>query len=167
MMKLKPLPRDEVTGAFTKTFQANGNTYVVLNPNEDGMTFHRINMYQKLSVSAAYNVNFQEHANNIAEIKRIAEDLAAGKQRFVDLAVHANNMQQGIVEAAKHPNAQAFYFCTLFIVREGSDLREWTFEQADEWIKDWQEEGYNANDFLAFALTSIPGYREYLKNLTK
>ena len=45
----------------------------------------------------------------------------------------------------------AYYLCTLFFIKEGEDLKEWSFELADAKINDWIKENINALDFFSIA----------------
>ena len=60
---------------------------------------------------------------------------------------------------------QAFYLCSIFIYKDGTDPYEWDFETATEAITNWQEERISEIDLFFFAVLLIPGFKAMFDEL--
>jgi hypothetical protein len=88
----------------------------------------------------------------------MANACALGKETFVNLVLQLDAMKKGVVNSTQERNNIALMLCTLFIVREDEDLTTWNEEEANDKVKDWNKAGYDVNDFLLLALSSVQGF---------
>jgi len=154
---LKPLPVDE-RGRVTD-FVANGIKYLVRQPGEP-LGIARWGIFEDLSISLGLGRSFKDIVADLDQIEKlIAEDGEFWKQRR-DAILLLNSLKRAILEKSEERFSIAFYICTLFIVREGEDLKAWDETTANDKIKDWTKEGYFAEDFFFFALRGVEGFKK-------
>ena len=81
-------------------------------------------------------------------------------QNFVD-AIKGNTKDSKFCDLRRLP--KAYYLCTLFIIKEGEDLKAWSPKLAHEKIDDWIKENLNPFDFFSLALHSSKACQEIMK----
>lgn len=156
----KPLPRDPDTGKIARTFIANGNVYTRLTV-EEGVGITRWTHMDKSKVTIAFARTFQQIYDWIAKGINIANGpiTTLGELRTV-INTHFRPLLDGIMELGEERFSTAFWMCTLFIVKEGEDIRRWVPEEQEQKIKDWAEEGYSENDFFLLCIAFVKGFKE-------
>ena len=164
MNKIKPLPRD-AQGNYLRQFKAAGKTYTIRSAAE-GFSIERFNQYEILSLALGYGATFQQFTQQLNTAIALANDAATGKATFVDLVLQLDAMKKGIASSTQQRNSMALTMCTLFIVEKEEDLTSWSEEMANQKIENWNKEGYDVNDFLVIALSSIAGFSEIYKEST-
>lgn len=152
-------------GALTyEPFTANGNKYRFIKPG-DPIGIKKWTMYEQLKVVVGTGKTFAEIATYLKDHKTL---LGADKP-FAEIRVEAiletDSLQKSIVEMSKERYNQAFYLCSIFIYKDGSDPYEWDFEKAGEMIADWEAERISEVDMFFFASLLIPGFRAIFKEL--
>lgn len=162
--KIAPLERDQNGGLSYAPFTANGNKYRLIKPG-DPIGIKKWTMYEQLKVVFGSGKTFAELATYFKEHKAL---LGADKP-FSDIRVEAilatDSMQKSIVEMSKERYNQAFYLCSIFIYKDGTDPYEWSFDDAKEMIEDWEAERISEIDLFFFASLLIPGFRQIFKEL--
>jgi hypothetical protein len=165
MNKIKKLPLDD-EGRFAREFKANGRKYTIRSATE-GISIERFNQYEMLSLALGFGANFQALLTNLNNAIAMANACALGKETFVNLVLQLDAMKKGVVNSTQERNNIALMLCTLFIVREDEDLTTWNEEEANDKVKDWNKAGYDVNDFLLLALSSVQGFSAAFNAISK
>lgn len=142
-----------------KRFVANGREYRV----SQSVTFERYEAYEVLQVEVGLARTFEQFSDEIKECYNLCNQVASGKHVFADLAVRLRDLMIGVQLVGAHETPAVLKLCTLFINREGEDIRTIDDGIMDQKIHDWREEGIDLRWFFTFALSSIPGYINALK----
>jgi hypothetical protein len=160
LTKIKRLPRNP-DGTFKRSFIANGTKYTIRS-SEDGVGIVRYTELVKRSGTLAFGTNFQTTIDFYKKLREDLNEVVRGKGDIFSIVLNIQNMMEGVVVASKQKYEYAFYFASLFVTREGEDLRYWNSDLAEDKINDWVEEGLSETDFLTLALLEVPGYlKEY------
>jgi len=158
------LERDQNGGLAYAPFIANGNKYKFIKPG-DPIGIRKWTEYEKMKVVVGSGKTFGELATYLKDHKAL---LGADKP-FSDIRVEAilstDSLQKSIVEMSKERYNQAFYLCSIFIYRDGTDPYLWDIETATEMINDWETERISELDMFFFASLLIPGFRQIFKEL--
>ena len=161
---IKILDRDQNGGLAYTPFTANGIKYKFIKPG-DPIGIKKWTMYEQMKVVVGSGKTFSELATYFKDLKAL---LGADKP-FADIRVEAilatDSMQKAIVEMSKERYNQAFYLCSIFIYKDGTDPYEWDFETATEAITNWQEERISEIDLFFFAVLLIPGFKAMFDEL--
>lgn len=153
-------------GKIKTEFEANGNKYAIL-PMQKVFNFGRQLAYQNFDLAFALNQTPQEIADRFIKLyeNQIRLMQATGtdwvKYQDENLRDCLNSVDSMKGEYTKRLPA-AYYVCTLFIIKEGEDLREWSWEDAWDKIEDWTAENLNPWDFFTLALRSSKNSMEIL-----
>ncbi len=110
----------------------------------------------KLEVEAGLSASYLETFEAFKEIYNLVNKPLPEPGR---VAIIANNAMMGLENLDKK-RIPGLYICALFINSEDEDIRYYDEAVMDKKIKDWQEEGYDVQSFLGFALSCIKGFRE-------
>lgn len=126
-----------------------------------------IKYYPKNSVSVERYRWFEKYQNHFGWGKSF-DDIYKSLKSAIELGNKGKgieawniilNLMQGIGKntagGSVHP---AFLICALFIVTEDEDLTQWDEVKAEEKIKNWNDEGYDANDFFRLAANLVTNY---------
>lgn len=138
----------------TKSFVANGVRYYI----EDTRSIDRWVFEQQLTIEAGFGVEFDEMLRAWKDQKEYLN-----KQNFVDAAVQAYNMANGITKIfAREPTI--LKFCALFINTAEEDRRTIDSDMITRKIEDWKAEGLAIEGFFEFSLLRVRGLGEgYMK----
>lgn len=161
--KIKPLPRDK-DGQYQKTFFANGKNYKILGW-QDGLSMDRWQVYQQLSIEGGYDITFQSLYNHLHELEEMLNKSFTQGFKAADFIIKLRALKDGIASKAVQRVPKVMRLAAVFIVREDEDIRYYDSTLADEKIKDWEDEGYDVQDFFTIALSSIQGWSEVLKSI--
>jgi hypothetical protein len=158
------LDRDGNGSLAYAPFTANGVKYKFIKPG-DPIGIKKWTMYEQLKVVVGTGKTFGEIATYLKDHKA----LLGADRPFADIRVEAiletDSLQKSIVEMSKERYNQAFYLCSIFIYRDGSDPYAWDFETAGQMIEDWETERISEIDMFFFASLLIPGFRQIFKEL--
>ena len=162
--EITPLSKDE-NGALTYApFVANGNTYKFIKPG-DPIGPKKWTMYEQLKVVFGTGKTFGELATHFKQQK----ELLGADKPFAEIRVEAilscDSMQRSIVEMSKERYNQAFFLCSIFIYKEGTDPYDWSMDIAKDMIDDWAEERINEHDLFFFSFILTPGLRQIYAEL--
>jgi hypothetical protein len=138
-------------------FMANGHKYII----EKRYSASRFNMLQRFQLEAGFGVTFEEMLKAWEKVNGYAN-----RMLFTDIAVMAYNMVNGVRRVAEREPV-LLKMCALFINRETEDRRTITDDQITEKIRDWQEAGYDVNDFFMLAVNTIRGFIENYQRVTQ
>lgn len=149
MEDLKQIPQDG------STFMANGRNYRV----HKDISIDRWIKMQALQIELGFGVEYQEMQSNWLKVVDFAN-----KQKFVDIAVMAHNMTNGVGKLfSREP--MILKFCALYINAEGEDTGIITDEMVTEKINDWKAEGFGMEGFFAFSLSKVSGLADNFKSI--
>lgn len=137
----------------TAEFTANGTTYFVSKEIER-LTIARYERYEQFNIELGFSLSFD---SLFAAIKKAATDVFTGDHETA--YIELKNIERGIATISSKRNSIALYMCTLFINKAGEDLSDWSPEQADEKITDWERENIGVGFFLGVALSMVEGYK--------
>lgn len=157
MTELKQLPREK-NGTISRKFVANGTTYKILDASAT-MSLARYTEFSRMSAVVGFGVNFEGMLTHLQEIQKLVFDIDAKNSLTKKGAIlKVESLLELIIKTSQERFDQAFYFCTLFIVREGEDLTVWDFDEQSEKVADWNLEGYSAEDFFLLCANTIPNF---------
>lgn len=166
MTELKQLPREK-NGTIARKFVANGTTYKILDASAT-MSLARYTEFSRMSAVVGFGVNFEGMLTHLQEIQKLVFDIDAKNSLTKKGAIlKVESLLELIIKTSQERFDQAFYFCTLFIVREGEDLTIWDFDDATDKVNDWNTEGYSANDFFSVAASTIPNFAQAWHQMKK
>lgn len=155
-------------GVFVTEFEANGKKYKVMKPNEV-FNISRATAYTNIKIAFDLCQTPTQIKQRFLEIKGYYLQLFRASES--EKAVLTDKLLRtiwGAEDAFKGEFTSMYpaglYICTLFIVYEDEDLAEdWTWDSANEKIKDWHKENLNAYDFFLLALSSSQESQEIMK----
>ncbi len=136
-MKLKVLDIQE------KSFKANGRTYLI---EAGDISIERWSKYEEFTLELQYGVSQTEMFKNWKKVTQLANEL-----KFADIAVMANNMQNGIMGIFDR-QIVALKICALFINEEKEDRGVISDDIINRKIEDWRKEGFSVGPFFQLAL---------------
>ena len=146
---------------ISKVIKANGNNYIVLNERE-AYTVDRFRTHLMIQQMLANAKSLEAIVFEQNKSRQLVQEVWEGKTPFSKLAVHLENIFENYFSDNLAREHIALYECTLFVVKEGANLNNWTFEEANLWIKDWVQEGIYCPDFFTLAIQHSPAYIEVL-----
>ena len=161
---IKPLPRDEA-GKIARFFTANGNEYKIVEW-EHGPPIDRWSAYEKWALMFTYNASPAELVENNRKTGEMLNRIMAGDKTItvLDVIAHQKSIVDGIITIANQKYTRAMWLCSIFIIREGEDVRTWSSATAESKIMDWIKEGFSVDDFFLLAQTIS---MQFSKNLLK
>lgn len=136
-----------------KGFETDKHKYVIINT----LPIERYIMYLKMQTEIAFDVSFSGVYNAFSAI--IGK---LNESKPVEAGIIANNAQIGLsqLDTKRLP---VLTMCSLFIIREDEDVREFSETVMDEKIDDWTKSGIEIGFFLNFAEKLIHGYEQFSK----
>ena len=138
-------------------FTANGNNYIV----RDTLTLGRFQKFELMQIEVAWGTTF---LNLFENLSKAYGALNGNPQRPADAAVTLYNIMDGVKANIDERVNPVLIIASLFISREGEDLRSYDPKLTEEKIEDWVLEGIAADSLfrLAFSLVNVftPIYEE-------
>lgn len=155
--ELVKLPRDE-QGNIKRNFEANGHKYIIRKASEV-LTLRRNTELNRMGLVAATGLTFAELINKTQQSTKAIIEIELN-ENFTLSKMKPILINQGIEEAlvrlSKENYDAILLYCTIFIVRENEDIRYWDYETQIEKVNDWNEGGFDVNDFFILAVCTIP-----------
>lgn len=142
---------DETTGKWQTPFMANGHRYHITSVAE-GLTPRRYTEMKKILSVVGFQATYADQLAALNRITQAANSLVTKEPKLDALFSEIQNMREAIRQTDNLNWDYSFYAATLFINREGEDVKEWSESLANEKIADWQAEGLNAFDFFLLAM---------------
>jgi len=161
--KIKKLPREK-DGSLSKSFMANGHKYKILGW-EDGISMDRWQVYQQLSIQGGFDLTFQKLYDELIKLRDMFDAGFIGQFRPSKFNAQLNALIDGVKSKATERVPKMMRLAAVFIVRENEDVRYYSESIASDKINDWQEEGYDVQDFFTIALNSIQGWGQVLQSI--
>ena len=146
---------------ISKVIKANGNNYIVLNERQ-AFTLDRFRTHLMWEQMFAHAKSLSHLVNDNIKSKTLVNGVWKGTVEFTALSAHLEGIANNYFKDHVQREHISLYLCTLFIVREGSDLNNYTLEDATDCIQDWIEEGLYAPDFFTLAIRYTPSYTKIL-----
>jgi hypothetical protein len=160
----KDLPRHPETGGILNVFQANGNKYYILTP-QDAFPVSRFGWFSKFAMQFMANADFTNAYQRRVKMRELLNDFAARRSEYTDLVLANEAEAEEVRKMSEMRYTPALYMATLFIYREGEDAAMWTMAQAEEKIEDWAAEGLGINDFFTLSGVFVAAYSDLLTEL--
>lgn len=147
-------PRDE--NQFLPTFRTDGHTYHII--GGDGIGIERYTEFQKFSVQRGFARSF---ADINKELERLR--LFIGGERDVAKLVNESilslsALQDGIASFSREQYDASLWLATLFVLRDGEDVKTYSEQLGREKIEDWKAYGYSEVDFFFLTGQQVGGY---------
>ena len=138
----------------TTSFVANNKEYRV----HKSVSFDRWEAYEILQVEIGLARSYQQLMDGLREAYDLTNQVASGKPVFADLAVLLRDMIIGTTLVGEKQTPAVLKMCSLFINREGEDVRFIDEATIESKVEDWRIEGISMTFFFQFAMHSIPGF---------
>ncbi|WP_313418832.1 hypothetical protein [Sphingobacterium multivorum] len=136
-MKLKQISIEE------KSFKANGKTYFI---EAGDISIERWSKYEEFSLELQYGISQIDMFKNWKNVTELANKLL-----FSDIAVLANNMQNGMLGIFERQNV-SLKICALFINEEKENRGVISDDMITAKLEDWAKEGLSVGPFFQLAL---------------
>lgn len=137
-------------------FEANGKKYTV----SKSLSVERWRHFEDLQALVGFGRSFDDVFQNV---KKAYEKLQEPK--IADASVLLHNIMTGVKEKLDQRHHPALLICALFINHEDEDQRVYDEDAMKLKIDDWQEEGYDINDFFQLAWNLVPSFIENYKDV--
>jgi hypothetical protein len=154
----------EITGKQVKridmesgVFTANGKTYRI----EGLLSMERYAEYNALEKELIYGMDSKAMFKELRALWTSLE-----KQQFATCSVKVFDMLKA-VELVMHREATAIKMCTLFINTDDEDRTVINTAIMTAKINDWRAEGIAAQDFFTLASSSVNGFHEFSRTITR
>jgi hypothetical protein len=144
---------DFETGVFT----ANGKTYRI----EGALSIERYAELQILEKELAYGFTVKNIFDKLKELWNLLNKL-----KFAEASVLVRDLMAGATRVAER-TPTTLKICALFINTEDEDRTTITQETINKKIEDWKAEGIDIRDFFQVASSSISGFLEVYKSVTR
>jgi hypothetical protein len=132
------------------SFVANGVKYLI---SGDPLSIARFEVLERLQLEAEVGGTVKDLFNHVTKAMELANASKLG-ETYVELV----NSRLGLSRIMEERPSQLLQICTLFIVKEGENVAEWTESEAIEKINDWKTDGYAMTDFFSLAVSLLPSF---------
>lgn len=139
------------------TFTANGKAYRI----EGALSIERYAELQLLEKELAYGFTVKDIFN---KLKLLWDYL--NKLKFAEAAVLVRDLMAGATRVSER-TPTTLKICALFINTEDEDRGTITQEMINKKIEDWKAEGIDMRDFFSVASSSINGFLEIYKSVSR
>lgn len=154
---LKEIPLDATE------FTANGKTFRVYK----SVSQDRWAEYETLTDEIGFARTFDQIRNEVKGCIDILDSITKNGKGFVDLSVKLNDLYTGTHLVGERQTHPVLRLCSLFIIREGEDVRFVDEQVIESKIEDWRMGGIDMKYFFQFALSSIPGFYEAYRSTVR
>lgn len=141
----------------TGVFEANGTQYRI----EGALTIERYAELQILEKEMGYGVTFKGLYDKLEKLYSLLN-----KNRFADSAVLVNDLMRGVVKVQER-EPTVLKICALFINSEAEDRTIFTQDMINKKIADWKAEGIDMRDFFTVASSSVNGFLDVYRTVTR
>lgn len=162
LTKAKRIPRG-ADGNRLEKFEANGNIYRWLDPSDIG-----IRRWTELANMMDVFITGFDSVSAIHKYM-IETNRTIVKKEGVDAALYAIERNNSFLDAIifdgpiKGRAQLSMHICACICLKEGDDIRKYSFDKGNSYINDWMEEGYSHVDFLALAGSLSNDFKDYYK----
>lgn len=149
---------------YMEPFKTPNHTYRCIPPG-DPIGILRWTAYEKLAITTGTNRTFQQLVESDTKlIELLGSDKPLAEIR-VEAILTLDSRRRAILDESTARYNKAFYLATVFLMREDHNLRDWSMETAEEYIKDWEQSEVSNNDLFFFAMTKLRGLSDALKSI--
>lgn len=150
---------------FLEYFKGKSGHVYKIRTVDQGVPINRWNAYEKMSVMFGYNATLEQLYANNKKTEDILADLICqnGKYTSKHLIQHTAQITNGLVETTNDKFSKALYFCTIFIIRDDEDIKDWDLEIARQKLEDWAQSKIDVNDFFLLARSFSMAWQKQLK----
>lgn len=138
-------------------FEANGKIYTI----EGGLSISRYAELQILEKELGFGFTVKSIFDKLQTMWKNQNGL-----RFAENAVILNDLIRGIAKVQEREPV-FLKICALFMNTEGEDTRTITKDMIDAKINDWKTEGLDMRDFFQAASSSVNGFLEIYRTVTR
>src|SRR4051812_14569636 len=138
-------------------FTANGIDYQI----EGNLSIERYAEFQVLEKELAYGTTFKAMYDKLVHLKDLMNKL-----RFVDAAVVLTDLLRGVTKLEER-EPTVLKICALFINRTDEDRTTFTPDMITAKIADWKAEGMDMRDFFQVASSSVAGFLDVYRTVTR
>ena len=149
-------------------FEANGKKYHITK----NICIERWRHFEDLQAMVGFGRTFEDLFTAFKDIWKALDE--KGGAKVATASIHCHNAMTGIKTKLEERHHPALMLCTIFANYEGEDEKIYDEEIMKSKINDWQQEGYDMNDFFRLAWKLVPSFIETYKediastlNLTK
>jgi hypothetical protein len=139
------------------TFTANGKTYTV----EGSLSIERYAELQLLEKEMAYGLTVKQLFDKVQIMWN-----NQNKLKFAENAVIMNDIMRGLHKVQERTPV-ILKICCLFINTPDEDRTTLTQDLIDTKVNDWKAEGIDIRDFFRVASSSINGFLEVYKTVSR
>ena len=145
-------------------FKTEKHKYNVIRPGEP-MGISRWTEYTKLSIVLGTGKTLSALIEAFKEIELLAVENRKYEELKLDIVLLANSHRRGLIELSKARYDYGLYQASLFIVREGDEGKDWSYDLANEYIDDWKADGISEQSLFFFAIKTVVGLSEQVSKL--
>lgn len=154
---LRRLPRDPYDPSkFLPVFKTENHTYRII--GEDGIGIERFTMFKKFAIQRGFARSFAQINEELNNLKFFAAKEKDQGKLVSEIILKISGLQDGIHSFSKEQFDSALWMSTLFIIREGQKITEYSEIEGEEMIRDWKDYGYSELDFFFLSGQQIAGY---------
>lgn len=155
---------DPETGKWKTPFNANGQRYHIVSP-EEGIGIERYSMFKQMVSVVGFNATYAQQLEALNRMIGVYNRMAQGEKCAFELGIEIENMRRAISKADKNYD-YSFYAATLFVLRDGEKTTDaWSESLANEKIADWVAEGLAPEDFFLLVMLRASLLTEWWKKL--
>jgi len=136
----------------TQEFIANGKQYRVYS----SVSIDRWEQYELLQIEAGLGRTFDQLVGTLRDALQMCNEVASGKPVFADLAIMLRDQLVGLTLIDERRTPAILKLCTLFINREGEDVRYIDEGLMQSKIDDWRKEGISVRFFSGLPFVLFP-----------
>lgn len=158
LTKAKRIPRNE-DGTKKETFVANGNTYRWLDPADIGIKrWTELSNYMDVLYSG-----FDSYAAIVQYLTTTNKEVV--KLEGVEAALYTikrnNAYLDNIVRNSQDRTHLSMHICACICLRQGDDIRHYSYDRGEQYVQDWIAEGYSHTDFFGLAGSLSSDFKDY------
>ena len=136
------------------TFEANGREYHI----SKDLCVARWRHFEDFQAMVGFGRTFDDLFTAFKDIWAALDEKGGAKVATASIVCH--NAMTGIKTKLEERHHPALMLCTLFFNYKGEDETIYDEEIMKSKINDWQEEGYDINDFFREAWRLVPSFIE-------
>ena len=133
-------------------FEANGKKYHITKD----LCIERWRHFEDLQAMVGFGRTFEDLFTAFKDIWSALDEKGGAKVATASIVCH--NAMTGIKTKLEERHHPALMLCTIFVNYEGEDEKVFDEEVMKSKINDWQEEGYDINDFFRLAWKLVPSF---------
>lgn len=142
---------NERTMEMVSQFQANGNEYYIV-PPDDRINVKRMTKLKQILSITYRDQNFAEQLQFVSKLIGYANSLVTKEPKLDMLFATLKGEKERLESTKRRTWDYSLLACTFFIVRPDEDMKKWNEQDANKKIEDWSAEGIPEEDFFLCAI---------------